>query len=127
MEKIVLKEFPYPTYTFRVTDCIPSNYFVWNIHQIEETGCYVPFAKRHPMYTHMIGGIPYSIDPDSLLAVRVTKREANHLRHAAAIGVNSIYIAKELMETNPIEKWRKKKKKYAEKTLEIFRRLYKIS
>ena len=124
MEEIILRGFNCPEYTFRVVERVPNNYFVWNISQIEETGCYIPFAKRHPMYTHMIGGTPYSIDPDSLLAVKVTKREANYLRYAAGIGVNSKSVANKLVESNHREKYRKEQKRYAEKVIDVFRRLY---
>ena len=73
MEEIILRSFNCPEYTFRVVDRVPNNYFVWNISQIEETGCYIPFAQKHPRNPYEIEGI-ILIDPDSLLAVKVTKK-----------------------------------------------------
>lgn len=46
MEEIILRSFNCPEYTFRVVERVPNNYFVWNVSQIEETGCYIPFAKN---------------------------------------------------------------------------------
>lgn len=121
--KIVLKSINCPEYTFQVVERVPNNYFVWNISRIEETGCYIPFAKKNPRNLHESEGIML-IDPDSLLTVKVTKREADYLRYAAGIGVNSKYIANELVDSNPRERYRKEQKRYAEKVLDIFRKLY---
>ena len=123
MEEIILRGFNCPEYTFRVVERVPNNYFVWNISQIEESGCYIPFAQKHPRNPYEIEGI-ILIDPDSLLAVKVTKREADYLRYAAGIGVNSKSVANKLVESNPREKYRKEQKRYAEKVIDVFRRLY---
>lgn len=121
MKKIILKD--WPIYTFQVVDHVPNNYFIWNIHQIEKTGCYIPFCKKDLNSPYAENGI-YTIDPDSLLAVKVTKREADYLRYAAGIGVNSKSAAHKLVESNPRERWKKEQKRYAKKVLDIFRRLY---
>lgn len=124
MEEIILRGFNCPEYTFRVVERVPNNYFVWNISQIEETGCYITFAKKHPRNPYEIEEGIILIDPDSLLAVKVTKREADYLRYAAGIGVNSKSVANKLVESNPREKYRKEQKRYAEKVIDVFRRLY---
>lgn len=71
------------TDTFTIVDDFPVNYFVWAIGRANfPFEGYIPLAKA--------GALPYHIDPDTLLALKVRDEETalKILRHASRHGVD---------------------------------------
>lgn len=65
-------------YEYRVVNKVPRNYTVWNIGSHIGTDEYIPFCRVIPH--------TFSIDDNSLLAVKLPKEEVEILRKVAGRG-----------------------------------------
>ena len=76
------------TYSFRVTDRIPSGYEIWNIGDNMVPG-YLPITMLKPG--------TYEIRPETLMAIPLPVEELKILRKAAGSGCNSLESAKRIL------------------------------
>ena len=65
----------------------------------------------------------YSINPETLKAIRLNPEEVQILREAAGVGVNSLKTAEKALQSKRRGYWADRKRKEAENTIEIFRRI----
>lgn len=70
----------HPTHTFRIVKTVPKGYGVWPIGAYMGTEEYIPFCESKQGYG------PYSVNPDTLLAVKLPREEVLLLRKASAYG-----------------------------------------
>ncbi len=66
--EIVVSEFGYPTYVFRLVDRVPPGYSVWNIGRQHMPEGYLPLC-RLAFFQPFPGG--RSIDAEALLAIKI--------------------------------------------------------
>lgn len=74
---ITVEQSGHPTYQFRIVKKIPKGYSVWAIGEYMGTDNYVPFFEPKPNYG------PYSVNPDTLLAVQLPRDDVLLLRRVA--------------------------------------------
>ena len=66
-DKIIVSEFGYPTYTFRLVDSVPPGHMIWNIGKLHMPEDYLPLCKLS-FFQPYPGG--RSIDVETLLAIK---------------------------------------------------------
>ena len=104
---------------FEIVDKIPANFFVWNIGENMGSDEYIPLAQDlRPGDKEN-----FEINPYTLKAIRLNPEEVQILRKAAAVGVNSLKAAEKALKSKRRGYWSDRKKKEAENTIEIFRRI----
>lgn len=83
------------THIFEIVEKIPSNYLVWNIGENMGTDCYIPICQMlHPENKE-----DFSINQDTLKAVKVTPEEFKKLQKAASYGVSNLKAAEKALKT----------------------------
>lgn len=101
---------------YKLVEKIPFGFFVWNIGENMGSNEYVPLCQ------YLSPG-DYSINPDTLRAIKLPKEEAELLREAATWGVNSIETARKALKSRRHSYMAEKKRENARKTIDIFERI----
>ena len=107
------------TDVFEISDKIPKNYFVWNIGKNMGTDKYIPICED----LHPEDKDDYSINPATLKAVKVTPEECEKLRNSASWGIGNLIQAQKALKSKRRGYNADQKRKHAEITIDIFKRL----
>lgn len=104
---------------YKIVEKIPFGFFVWNIGENMGSDEYVPLCQ------YLSPGIKddYSINPDTLRAIKLPKEEVELLREAAGWGVNSLETARKALKSRRHSYMAEKKRESARKTIVIFERI----
>ena len=107
------------TDVFEIVEKIPSNYLVWNIGENMGTDCYIPICQMlHPGNKE-----DFSINRDTLKAVKVTPEEFKKLQKAASYGVSSLKSAEKALRSKRHGYMSDKKRGLAALTIDIFKKI----
>lgn len=118
-EDTIISETIHNTHVYKMVEKIPFGFYVWNIGENMGSDEYIPLCQDlHP-------GIKddYSINSDTLRAIKLPKEEVELLREAAARGVNSIETARKALKSRRHSYMAEKKRENARKTIDIFERI----
>mgnify|MGYP000980091048 CR=1 FL=1 len=104
---------------YKIVNKIPFGFYVWNIGENMGSDEYIPLCQDlHPGAKN-----DYSINPDTLRAIKLPKEEVKLLRDAAGWGVNSIETARKALKSRRRNYTAEKKRENARKTIDIFERI----
>lgn len=104
---------------FEIVDKIPANFFVWNIGENMGSDEYIPLAQDlRPGDKEN-----FEINLHTLKAIRLNPEEVQILRKAAGIGVNNLKTAERALKSKRRGYWSDRKRKAAEMTIDIFRKI----
>ena len=104
---------------YKIVNKIPFGFYVWNIGENMGSDEYIPLCQDlHP-------GIKddYSINYDTLKAIKLPKEEVELLREAAGWGVNSLETARKALKSRRRGYIGDKKRENAQKVLDIFKKI----
>lgn len=104
---------------FQIVDKIPVGFCVWNIGENMGSDEWIPLAQNLKPGDKE----NFEINPDTLKAIRLNPKEVQILREAAGVGVNSLKTAEKALKSKRRGYWADRKRKGAENTIEIFRRI----
>ena len=104
---------------FQIVERIPNRFFVWNIGENMKSSEWIPLCED----LHPGDKDDYSINPDTLKAIRLPENEVKLLRDAATIGVNSLSSAEKALKSRRRGYWSDRKRAAAELTIDIFMRI----
>ncbi len=109
--------------TYEITEYIPAHFFVWNIGKNMGNEEYIPICEQ--LYPGLPKSNPesYAINPETVKAIKLAKKESAILREAAGYGVTSKKEAESTLKRNAKSVMQKHKKALAEKALPIFERI----
>lgn len=107
------------TDVFEIVEKIPVGFFIWNIGENMGSDEYIPLCQD------LYPGIKddYSINPDTLRAIKLPKEDVELLREAAGWGVNSLETARKALKSRRHSYMAEKKRESARKTIVIFERI----
>lgn len=101
---------------YKIVEKIPFGFFVWNIGENMESDEYIPLCQDlHPEIKD-----DYSINRDTLRAIKLPTEEVELLREAAGWGVNSLETARKALKSRRRGFISDKKRENAQKVLSIF-------
>ena len=104
---------------FEIVDKIPLGFYVWNIGENMGSGEWIPLA--HDLNPGDKEN--FEINPETLKAIRLNPEEVQILRKAAGIGVNNLKAAEKALKSKRRGYWSDRKRKAAEMTIDIFRKI----
>ena len=104
---------------FQIVDKIPVGFYIWNIGENMGSDEWIPLAQDLKPGDKE----NFEINPDTLKAIRLNPEEVQILRKAAGVGVNSLKTAEKALKRKRRGYWSDRKRKEAENTIEIFRRI----
>ena len=104
---------------FQIVDRIPKGFFVWNIGQNMKSPEWIPLCED----LHPEDKDDYSINPDTLKAIKLPENEVQLLRDAAGFGVNSLATAEKALKSRRRGYMSDRAREQAEKVIDIFRRI----
>lgn len=107
------------THKFQIVKKIPEGFFVWNIGENMGSDEWIPLAQNLKPEDKE----NFEINPYTLKAIRLNPEEVQILRKAAAVGVNNIKTAEKALKSKRRGYWSDRKRKEAENSIEIFRRI----
>lgn len=118
-EGTITSETLWETDIYKIVEKIPFGFFVWNIGENMGSDEYVPLCQ------YLSPGIKddYSINPDTLRAIKLPKEDVELLREAAGWGVNSLETARKALKSRRHSYTAEKKRESARKTIVIFERI----
>ena len=104
---------------FQIVDKIPGNFYIWNIGENMGSDEWIPLAQD------LKSGDKenFEINPYTLKAIRLNPEEVQTLRKAAHAGVNNLKSAEKALKSNRRGYWSDRKRKAAEMTIDIFRKI----
>ena len=104
---------------FEIVDKIPGNFYIWNIGENMGADEWIPLAQ----YLKPGDKENFEINPETLKAIRLNPEEVQILRKAAGIGVNNLKTAERALKSKRRGYWSDRKRKAAEMTIDIFRKI----
>lgn len=107
------------THKFQIVKKIPEGFFVWNIGENMGSDEWIPLAQDLKPGDKE----NFDINLDTLKAIRLKPEEVQILRKAAGIGVNNLKTAKRALKSKRRGYWSDRKRKAAEMTIDIFRKI----
>ena len=107
------------TDVFEIVGRIPQNFFVWNIGENMGTHEYIPLCED----LHPENKDDYSINPETLKAVKVSPDEWEKLNKAASVGVGNLKAAEKALKNKRRGYWSGRKRAAAELAISIFCRI----
>lgn len=117
----IFSENCYRTDVFEIVEKIPENYVVWNIGENMGTDCYIPICQMlHPENKE-----DFSIDRDTLKAVKVTPEEFKKLQKASSYGVSNLKAAEKALKSKRRGYMSDRKRALSTLTIDIFKRITK--
>lgn len=104
---------------YKIVEKIPFNFYVWNIGKNMGSDEYIPLCQD------LCPGIKddYSINSDTLKAIKLPKEEVELLREAAGWGVVSLKEAEKALKSKRHSYIAEKRRESAHKTIDIFERI----
>lgn len=106
-------------HVFQIVDEIPRNFFVWNIGENMGSDEYIPVCEDLCPEDKN----DYSINIETLKAIRLPKEEVEALRKAAGYGIVDRTTAEKAIRSKRKGYLSNKKREYAMKTIGIFERI----
>ena len=104
---------------FQIVEKIPQNFYVWNIGENMGSDEWIPLAQDLKPGDKE----NFEINPETLKAIRLNPEEVQILRKAAGIGVNNLKTAERALKSKRRGYWSDRKRKAAEMTIDIFRKI----
>lgn len=83
-------------HVFEIVEKIPAGFFIWNIGENMGTHEYIPLCED----LHPENKDDYSINPETLKAVKVSPDEWEKLNKAASVGVGNLKAAEKALKTS---------------------------
>lgn len=104
---------------YKIVEKIPLGFYVWNIGENMGNDEYIPLCQD------LYPGIKddYSINRDTLRAIKLPTEEVMLLREAAGYGVNSLETARKALKSRRRGCIAEKKRENARKTIDIFKKI----
>lgn len=115
----ITSETLYNVHTFEIVEKIPSNFFVWNIGKNMGSDEYIPICEA----LHPGDKDDYSINPNTLKAIKLSVEEVEALRSAAGWGITNKRAAEKALNSKRNGYFSNHKKAEAEKVIEIFKKI----
>jgi hypothetical protein len=106
-------------HVFEIVEKIPAGFFVWNIGENMGTHEYIPLCED----LHPENKDDYSINPETLKAVKVSPDEWEKLNKAASVGVGNLKAAEKALKNKRRGYWSDRKRAAAELAISIFCRI----
>ena len=118
-EDTIISETIHNTHVFKIVEKIPFNFYVWNIGENMGSDEYIPLCQD------LYPGIKdnYSINPDTLRAIKLPKEEVELLREAAGWGVGNLKEAEKALKSKRHSYIAEKRRESSRKTIDIFKRI----
>lgn len=115
----IISENVWSTDVFKIVKKIPFNFYIWNIGKNMGSDEYIPLCQD------LYPGIKdnYSINPDTLRAIKLPKEEVKLLREAAGWGVVSLKEVEKALKSKRHSYIAEKRRESARKTIDIFKRI----
>ena len=115
----IISENIWNTDVFKIVKKMPFNFYIWNIGKNIGSDEYIPLCQD------LYPGIKdnYSINPDTLRAIKLPKEEVKLLREAAGWGVVSLKEAEKALKSKRHSYIAEKRRESARKTIDIFKRI----
>ena len=115
----ITSETLWKTDIYKIVDKIPFGFYIWNIGENMGSDEYVPLCQDlHPEIKD-----DYSINPNTLRAIKLPKEEVKLLRKAAGWGVVSLKEAEKALKSKRRSYTAERKRENARKTINIFERI----
>lgn len=118
-EKTITSETMWNTHKFQIVNRIPEGFYVWNIGENMRSDELLPLAEDLKPEDKE----DYHVNTETLKAIRLNPEEVRILRKAAGIGVNSLKTAEKALKNKRQGYWSDRKRKAAEMTIDIFRKI----
>lgn len=115
----ITSETLWKTDIYKIVDKIPFGFYIWNIGKNMGSDEYIPLCQD----LHLGIKGDYSINPDTLRAIKLPKEEVKILREAAGWGVVSLKEAKKALKSKRHSYTAERKRENARKTIDIFERI----
>lgn len=109
------------TDVFEIVKKIPVGFFVWNIGENMGSDVYIPFCED----LHPEDKKDFCVNVATLKAIKLDPEEVQLLRAAASVGIVSKSTAEKALRSRRKGYWSNRKREQAEKTIDIFNRIYK--
>lgn len=106
-------------HVFEIVEKIPAGFFIWNIGESMGTHEYIPLCED----LHPENKDDYSINPETLKAVKVSPDEWEKLNKAASVGVGNLKAAEKALKNKRRGYWSDRKRAAAELAISIFCRI----
>jgi hypothetical protein len=106
-------------HVFKIVEKIPAGFFIWNIGENMGTHEYIPLCED----LHPENKDDYSINPETLKAVKVSPDEWEKLNKAASVGVGNLKAAEKALKNKRRGYWSDRKRAAAELAISIFCRI----
>lgn len=106
-------------HVFLIVEKIPAGFFIWNIGENMGTHEYIPLCED----LHPENKDDYSINPETLKAVKVSPDEWEKLNKAASVGVGNLKAAEKALKNKRRGYWSDRKRAAAELAISIFCRI----
>ena len=106
-------------HVFEIVEKIPAGFFIWNIGENMGTHEYIPLCED----LHPENKDDYSINPETLKAVKVSPDEWEKLNKAASVGVGNLKAAEKALKNKRRGYWSDRKRAAAELAISIFCRI----
>ena len=104
---------------YEVAEKIQTGFFVWNIGKNMGSDEYIPICE----YLHPGNENDYSINPDTVKAIKLCCDEVDKLRKAASYGVNSLETAQKALRSKRKGPVSDRKRALAKLTIDIFEKI----
>lgn len=104
---------------FEIVGKISAGFYVWNIGENMGSDKYIPLAQDLKPGDKE----NFEVNTETLKAIRLNFEEVQALRKAASVGINSLRTAEKALKSKRRGYWSDRKRKEAEKTIDIFRRI----
>lgn len=108
---------------FEIVERIPKNFFVWNIGENMGSSDYIPLATQQYPNADKNDCEYYTINRNLLFAIKLPVEEVQLLRESAHNGITSLAEAEKAIKSKRKGYWSDRKREYAAKTIDIFRRI----
>lgn len=118
-EKTITSETMWNTHKFRIVNKIPKGFYVWNIGENMGSDEWIPLAEDLKPEDKE----DYSVNTETLKAIRLSREEVQALRESASIGVKNLKTAEKALKNKRRGYWSDMKRKAAETTIDIFRKI----
>lgn len=112
-------KYPFVKHTFEIVERIPKGFFIWNIGANMGIDDYIPICES----TCPNDPECYNINPSTLKAIRLNPEDVQKLRGAASVGVRDLKTAEKALKSRRRGYWNDHKRKAAENTIDIFKRI----
>lgn len=104
---------------FQIVNKIPKGFYVWNIGENMGSDEWIPLAEDLKPEDKE----DYSVNTETLKAIRLSREEVQALRESASIGVKNLKTAEKALKNKRRGYWSDMKRKAAETTIDIFRKI----